>query len=118
MLFAGLVFFEKQEKKIKAIYTKTERLGNFITRWYYDLMMTSLISKEELILFEDQTFHYKYRGGQSGTFDLDEKGKWVILRDSLYLEFKDDVLDTSYLLKGNRLYPKGFDSKKIALKKK
>ena len=60
-----------------AKYQKTERIGNFLTRWYYDIVGTSLVWKEELTLYPDSTYRYVFLGGDCATSYMSNSGKWT-----------------------------------------
>lgn len=99
MLILTLVAYGQEHTNVVDKYEKHVRVGNFMTRWYYDLIGTSTAWKERLILYDDQTYRYMYKGGESATFDRDEVGTW---------EKKDGFLllngEQHYLIRDGRLY--------------
>ena len=99
LLTLTLAAYGQEQPRVVEKYEKHARIGNFLTRWYYELIGTSTIWKEHLILFDDQTYRYVYEGGECATFDRDEVGSW---------EKKDGFLslngEQQYLIKDGKLY--------------
>lgn len=99
MLTLTLAVYGQGQPNILEKYEKHVRVGNFLTRWYYNLIGTSTVWKEHLILYDDNTYRYVYKGGESATFDRDEVGTW---------EKKDSFLllneEQHYLIRDGRLY--------------
>ena len=86
-------------------YRNVERLGNFMTRWYFDLVGTSLVWKETLILYSDFTFHYVFRGGECATIDEDTRGTWNKSGDTLRLTSYHGGFNHTYIIANGKLYP-------------
>ena len=99
ILGSSLKAFGQPGPNVLAKYKKTERLGNFLTRWYFDIAGTSLAWKEQLTLYSDSTYRYIYQGGECATFDMNTSGKWTI---------KDNVLilneEQKYRIVNKKLY--------------
>jgi len=99
MLTLTLAAYGQEQPKVVEKYEQHTRAGNFLNRWYFDLIGTSTIWKEGLTLYDDQTYRYVYKGGESGTFDRDEVGSW---------EKKDSILllngERHYLIMDDKLY--------------
>ena len=93
-----------EEPKIIGEYKDVERLGNFITRWYFDLVGTSLVWKQKLILYSDSTYHYTYQAGECATTDEDSKGIWKIKNDTLQLVANNDFYNRTYVISNGKLY--------------
>lgn len=74
MLILTITAYGQEQPRIVEEYEQHVRVGNFLTRWYYDLIGTSTIWKEHLTLYDDQIYRYVYKGGEGGTFDRDEVG--------------------------------------------
>lgn len=91
--------FGQQEPEIIAKFKDTERIGNFLTRWYYDILGNSLVWKKSLTLYSDSTYRYVYQGGECGTFDEDTKGIWK--QDGQLLILDNEL---TYKLINNKLY--------------
>lgn len=103
ILFSTLAF-GNEEARIIAKYEATVRMGNIITRLYYDIVGTSLLFKEKLILFSDNTYNYTYKGGECATFDTKESGIWSISNDTMYLKNDQANSNKFYIVKDNKLY--------------
>lgn len=111
ILFSTLAF-GNEKARIIAKYEATVRMGNIITRLYYDIVGTSLLFKEKLILFSDNTYSYTYKGGECGTFDTKEAGTWSISNDTMYLKNDQADLNKVYIIKDNKLYESNSDRTK------
>ena len=79
-------------------------MGNFITRWYFDIVGTSLIWKQKLILYSDSTYHYTFTGGDCATVNEDSKGKRSIKNDTLILEGNANSFNYKYVMTNEKLY--------------
>ncbi|MCE7057244.1 hypothetical protein LZF95_21365 [Algoriphagus sp. AGSA1] len=103
-IFLSALAVSQEHAKVVSKYKRTERMGNFITRWYYDIIGTSLLFEEELVLFDDSTFSYYYVGGECGTFDTNQEGYWIISNDTLRITGDQNLISRFYLIKKNKLY--------------
>lgn len=103
-MFISLSTLGQEELKIVSKYKDTERLGNFLTRWYYDIVGTSLVWKKRLTLYSDSTYHYTYHGGECGTFDEDRKGIWIMKGDTLILKTDEELFNHYFLVAKDKLY--------------
>lgn len=101
----------QKNSSVIAEYRDTERMGNLITRWYYDIVGTSLIRKERLILYHDSTYQYTYQGGACGTFDEDRTDFWVVKGDTLILEADNELHNRQYIQANSKLYDVSTDIK-------
>ena len=111
IFFSSGTVAQETPREIKE-YKNIERLGNFITRWYFDLVGTSLVWKETLTLYSDSTFHYVFRGGECATIDEDTRGTWNISNDTLRLTSHHDFFNHTYIIANGKLYPPELDIKK------
>ena len=102
-IFISTLAFGQQEIEVIAKYKDTERIGNVLTRWYYDLLGTSLVWKQSLTLYSDSTYRYVYQGGECGTFDEDIQGTWTLSNNLLTLHV-NDLPDRAYQLIDDKLY--------------
>ncbi|WP_416864867.1 MAG: hypothetical protein ACMVP2_20390 [Imperialibacter sp.] len=102
--FIVTLAFGQAEPELLGEYKRTERMGNFLTRWYFDITGTSLIWTERLRLYSDSTYHYMYFGGDCGTFDEITKGTWSTDSTTIVLTPSDDQPPTSYIPNKGRLY--------------
>lgn len=91
--------YGQEQPRVVEKYEKHVRTGNFMTRLYHDLIGTSTIWKEHLILFDDQTYRYMYKGGECATFDKNEVGSWDKKDGFLWLNGEQH-----YLIKDEKLY--------------
>ena len=98
-LFISTLAFGQQEPEIIAELKGTERIGNFITRWYYNVVGTSLVWKQSLTLYSDSTYRYVFQGGECGTFDENTRGIWKLNGNMLTLDN-----GRAYLFVDNKLY--------------
>lgn len=93
-----LTAYGQEQPSIVEKYEKHIRVGSFLTHWFYDLVGTSTIWKEQLTLYTDQTYRYVFRGGECATFDRDEVGSWekaegfLLLSGEQHYLIKDDTL--------------------------
>ena len=110
--FFSTLTFGKEKIKIEAKYGVTVRMGNIITRWYYDILGTSLLFEKRLILFSDKTYGYSLKGGECGTFDINESGIWRISNDTIYLKNNQIYSNRIFIIKDKRLYDQGSEIKK------
>ena len=112
ILLGATSAFGQGTLKTVAKYKRTERIGNFVTRWYYDIIGTSLVWKESLTLYTDSTYQHIYRGGECGTFDEDKTGKWTTNGDTLCLETDSEWLIWQYVRANSKLYDLDTDIQK------
>ena len=103
-IFVPSFSFGQEKPKVVAKYKNVARIGNFLTRWYYDLRGTSLVWKETLTLYADSTYQYIYRGGECGTFDEDRMSTWTVNGDTLKLETNLDGFIQWYIMSDSKLY--------------
>lgn len=94
----------KEKPKKISEYNDVERMGNFLTRWYFDIMGTSLVWKQKLILYSDSTYHYTFKAGECATIDEDSKGNWRIKNDTLILEGNANSFNHKYVIANDKLY--------------
>ena len=94
----------KEKPKKISEYNDVERMGNFLTRWYFDIMGTSLVWKQKLILYSDSTYHYTFKAGECATIDKDSKGNWRIKNDTLILEGNANSFNHKYVIANDKLY--------------
>ncbi|MDN4165504.1 hypothetical protein QWY31_08330 [Cytophagales bacterium LB-30] len=104
ILIISIETFSQDKPKVVAKYKDVERLGNILTRWYYDLRGTSLIWKRTLTLYSDSTYHYMYDGGECATFDENIRGIWTINKDTLKLSTGNEMFIWLYIISNGKLY--------------
>ena len=93
----------------------------FLARWYRTLRGGSpYVWKKTLLLRADNSFIYKYEGGECGTFDHMGSGTWTMKKNQLILKPNDDcyMLDKSYIMNKGVLYNESANERPIAFKMK
>lgn len=103
MLFISTLAFCQEEREVVAKFKNTERLGNFLTRWYYDVLGTSLAYKERLTLYSDSTYNYVFFAKECGIMNQNTSGRWELSENMLTL-YADELPERTYQLMDDKIY--------------
>lgn len=98
-VFSSVTVFSQDNPTVLAQYKDTARLGNFITRWYFDILGGSLVWNMSLTLYSDSTYRYIFHSKDCGTFNEDTKGKWKLNGNLILLDNQP-----AYQIIDNKLY--------------